>query len=204
MDEVSDIELLTRWRDGDQGAGSKLFARHFKPLYRFFRSKASSGVEDLVQETLLACVRGRDRLREDASFRAYMFTTARRLLMAQYRKAGRANVDFTQASVIDLAPGAGSVIAKRQEDRLILQALRTLPIDYQIALELHDWEGLTGPEIASVLDVPEGTVRSRIRRGRLQLRECIEKLAASPNQLETTMTRLEDWAEAMRKLTDPS
>ena len=200
---MSDIDLLNRWREGDQTAGSQLFQRHFKSLYRFFRSKVASGVEDLVQDTLLACVRGRDRLREDASFRAYMFATGRRLLMAHYKKSGRAKLDFTQASVADLAPGAGSIIAKREDDQLILQALRLLPIDYQIALELHDWEGLTGPEVATVLELPEGTIRSRIRRGRIQLREKLEELAASPTQLQSTMTRLEDWADAVRKLIDP-
>lgn len=200
---MSDIDLLNRWRAGDQAAGSQLFQRQFKPLYRFFRSKVSSGVEDLVQDTLLACVQGRDRLREDGSFRAYMFATGRRMLMQHYNKNSRAKLDFTQVSVADLSPKAGSIIAKREEDQLILQALRLLPIDYQIALELHEWEGLTGPEMATVLDLPEGTIRSRIRRGRMQLREKLEELSASPAQLESTMTRLDDWADAVRDLIAP-
>ncbi len=200
---MSDPELLERWRAGDQAAGSQLFDRHFKALYRFFRSKVDCSCDDLVQDTLLACVRSRDRLDTDVSFRAYMFGTARRRLMKHYATKGGARVDFTQASVADLSPGAGSILAKRQEDQLIIRALRTLPIDYQIALELHEWEGLTGPEIATVLAVPEGTVRSRIRRARIQLRQTLEELAASPALVESTMTRLEQWADAVRELVDP-
>jgi len=194
---MSDLELLAQWRAGDQAAGSALFKKHFRPLYRFFRSKVSTGVEDLVQDTLLACVSGRDRIREDASFRAYLFGTARLLLLGHYRKKGR-DCDFTQASVADLSPGAGTVIAKQQQDRLILEAMRSLPMDYQIAVELHDYEGMTAPEIVVVLDVPEGTVRSRIRRGRIQLREKLEELAGSSEEVQSTMTRLEDWAQDLR------
>lgn len=194
---MSDVELLSRWRDGDRAAGNELFERHFRPLYRFFRTKVRAEVEDLVQETLLACVHGRDRLRSDASFRAYLFGVARRVLYKHYRGRGRED-DFTQASVADMTPGAGSVIAKREDDRIILQALRSIPLEYQIAVELHDYEGLSGPEIAAVLDVPEGTIRSRIRRGRIQLRERIAELAGAPAKLATTMTRLEDWAKDVR------
>jgi RNA polymerase sigma factor (sigma-70 family) len=200
---VSDLELLQRWRDGDQAAGSELFSRYFKALYRFFRSKVAVGIEDLVQDTMLACVSGRDRLREDASFRAYMFGTARRRLLVHFRRKGKAE-DLGALSVADLSPGAGSILAKREEDRVILEALRMLPLDYQIAVELHDYEGMTAPEIATVLEVPEGTIRSRIRRGRIQLRENIEQLAASAEKLQTTMTRLEDWARDIRnQVLDP-
>ena len=198
-----DIELLERWREGDSRSGEALFARHFKPLYRFFRSKVSHNVEDLVQDTLLACVKGRDRIRDDGSFRAYLFGIARRRLMVHYNKKANADVDFGTMSVMDVGPGAGSVIAKREEDRLILQALRMLPLDQQIAIELHDWEGLTGPEIAHVLELPEGTIRSRLRRGRIALREKLEELASSAERLQSTLTRLDDWANAIRELIDP-
>ena len=72
MDDAhdDDDDLLERWRAGDKRAGNALFERHFRSLVRFFRNKVSTGIEDLVQETLLACVRGRDRLRDDGSFRA--------------------------------------------------------------------------------------------------------------------------------------
>jgi RNA polymerase sigma factor (sigma-70 family) len=104
--DASDAELLRRWREDDQAAARELFSRHFKSLYRFFATKSGGGVEDLVQETLLACVRGRDRLHDDGSFKAYMFTVARRVLQKHYaQRERRADVDLALASVVDLSPG---------------------------------------------------------------------------------------------------
>lgn len=68
----------------------------------------------------------------------------------------------------------------------MLRALRCIPLDHQILVEPFYWEGLTGPDLATVLEVPEGTVRTRLRRARALLAEKIEELADSPN--------LEDWA----------
>src|SRR5690606_10349004 len=56
-----DLELLAAWRDGDAAAGGRLFRRHFDTLFRFFSTKLDGPVEDLVQDTFLGCVRGRDR-----------------------------------------------------------------------------------------------------------------------------------------------
>lgn len=200
---MTDAELFLRWRDGDSEAGDELFGRHFKALFRFFRGKVRTGADDLVQETFLACVRGRDGIRSGSSFRAYMFVVARRLLGQQYaRKDDRVAPDFNEMSLAALSPGPSAIVAKQQEDRLILEGLRQLPLDYQICLELHEWEGLSGRELAEVLDVPEGTIRSRLRRGRIRLGEAVEQLAKSPALLRSTKTRLEDWASAIRELVD--
>lgn len=191
---MQDAELLTRWRDGDQRAGSELFERHFESLFRFFCSKADAAAEDLTQETLMVCVANADRIEHAGAFRAYMFGTARNVLLRHYgRKQQRATEDLGASSVAELAPGPSSIVVRREEERILLEALRRLPLDYQIAVELHHFEHLSGPEIASVLGIPEGTVRSRIRRARLQLEQKIRELTDSPVLLESTLTRLDDW-----------
>jgi RNA polymerase sigma-70 factor (ECF subfamily) len=159
----SDRDLLDGWRAGDAAAGSELFERHFDALYRFFRGKAEGGVDDLVQETFLACLRSRDALRGEASFRTYLFTVARHELYAYWRNRQRraGDVDVGEISLADLATSPSGVVARKAEHQLLLRALRAIPLDLQIALELHFWQGLTGPELAVVLEVPEGTVRSR-------------------------------------------
>src|ERR1041385_8354720 len=97
-----DFELLQAWSQGDRAAGSLLFERHFDALHRFFRNKAQDGVADLVQQTLLACVEGRSRFRGDASFRTYLFQTARFQLYAYYRARRRDVIfDFGSMSVTD-------------------------------------------------------------------------------------------------------
>jgi len=69
---------------------------------------------------------------------------------------------------------------------------------YQIALELYFFEHMTGPEIAEVLGIPEPTVRTRLRRGRLALQEQVKVLASSPADVRSTLDRLEDWAVSIR------
>lgn len=77
------------------------------------------------------------------------------------------------SSVADLCePGAtpSQLIAAKQEQRLLLRALREIRLHYQVILELYFWEKMTEPQVAPVLDVPEGTVRTRLRTARIALR----------------------------------
>lgn len=197
-----DLELLERWRGGDKTAGDELFVRHFDGIFRFFASKMSGdAVEDLVQSTFLACVEGKDAFRGDASFRTYLFAVARKLLYRRYRDRKKTDaLDFGVTSLHDLGPSPTAALHAEQEQRLLLEALRRIPLDLQIALELHYWERLSGPDIAVVLDVPEGTVRSRLRRAREALQVQLQALADSAELLAATTSDLDRWADSLRRL----
>ena len=205
MAESTDATLLDAWRAGDAKAGGELFARHFESIFRFFRNKVAGDIEDLVQQTFLACVEGRDRFRDDASFRTYLFSIARRRLHRSYRRAYRAarTIDFGVSSVWDLAPSPSCVLVEHDEQRLLLEALRRIPVDHQIVLELYHWEGLSGPALATVLEIPEPTVRSRIRRGTAMLRRQMKEIASSRQVLESTLTNLDGWARSVRERIEP-
>lgn len=202
---MSDLELLDAWRDGDVAAGNALFDRHFRALYRFFRNKVHDGIDDLVQQTFLACVEGRDRFRQHATFRTYMYAAARNILYRAFerRKKNAARLDFGATSVRDLGTSPESALGRCGEHRLLLAALRAIPIDFQIALELYYWEGLTGPELAQALEIPEATVRSRLRRGIEHLRRRLDELASEPSLLESTVGNLDGWARELRELVQP-
>ena len=191
---MKDLELLEVWRSGDAEAGGELFERHFAAVYGFFRNKTSGPVDDLVQKTFMACVEGRDRVKT-SSFRAYLFGAARNVLYGEYRRRRKDEaIDFGVSSAQDLDPRPSAVLGRREEHRLLLQALRRIPLNYQVALELYYVEGMRGPELAAVLDVPEPTVRSRIRRGLAQVKKEIERLASTPPLAESTVGGLESWA----------
>jgi RNA polymerase sigma factor (sigma-70 family) len=197
----SDFELLDAWAAADKSAAKELIDRHFHAVYRFFRNKVGhDGFEDLVQETLLACVAGRERFRRDASFRTFLFATARNVLFAYLRKLRRADdmLDPEAHSVADMAPGPSKIVAGKHEQRLLLTALRALPIDYQIALELYHWEELSGPELATVLSISEAALRSRLHRAKNELRVQIERIAEDPTLLASTLANLDDWAASLR------
>lgn len=200
MAELSDFDLLDAWRAGDKQAGNALFDRYFDSLFRFFRNKVQDGAEDLVQQTFLACVQSRDHFRKDASFRTYLFTAARSKLFTYLEKRARDGViDYTSTSCADLGVSPSGLLAAGEVHRQLLQALRCLPVDLQVALELYYFEQIRGPELAVVLDVPEGTVRSRLRRGRDLLRERLLEIQRSPVDVETTMTNLDEWAAQIRE-----
>ena len=203
--ETADFELLERWRAGDREAGNALFARHFRPLFRFFRTKVADPVaEDLTQVSFLACVDGRDKFRNASSFRTYLFAIARNQLFLHFRKRGRqdAVVAFETVSMVDLGAGPSTLVAAQAEQRLLLRALRRIPVDFQIAIELYYWEGVSTSGIATVLDIPEGTVRSRLTRARDHLAKQMRALAETPALAESTVADFERWAQSLREAYD--
>ena len=202
----SDFELLEGWRGGDEAAGRELFARYFEAVYRFFRNKVDEAAEDLVQQTFMGLVQGKDRFRGDASFRTYLFMIARKRLYSYLRKSQRDQdaAPWSDRSVADLGvPSPSRVVARQQEQRLLLMALRRLPVELQVALELFYWEELTVTEIADVLETPVGTVKSRLQRARARLDAVIAELAGSEALLRSTMDDFTRWAKELREILGP-
>ena len=203
----SDFDLLEAWREGDARAGRELFARHFDSIYRFFRSKVGDAADDLTQQTFLGCVKGKDRYRGDASFRTYLYTIARNRLYTHIRDRQRrdAVLEVGQQSVADLGLSSPTGhIAAREEQRLLLTAMRHLPLEMQVALELHYWEGLSVREISEVIDTPTGTIKRRLQRARQRLDELIAELASSDELRRSTQANFNDWAEALRANLNPA
>ena len=94
------------------------------------------------------------------------------------------------------------LLVQRREEMLVLQALRELPLEQQTALELNLLENLSGREISELLGVAEGTVRSRLRLGLDRLRRRVAELAATPDELESTLSDLAAWARNIRAVID--
>lgn len=183
-----------------------MFERHFDSIRRFFRNKVDHGVEDLVQRTFVACLEGRDRFREEASFRTYLFAIAHNLLREHFRRQRRATeeLDLERLSIVDLGAGPSSLLVARAEEKLLLHALRQLPLASQVILELFYWEQLTGAELGVFLGIPEDTARSRLRKARKQLEATLGRLASSAVELESTIAGLDRWAASLRTQLAPA
>ncbi len=201
---TDDLELLTHWRAGDAVAGQELFRRHMATLYRFFQNKVSGGIEDLMQQTMLALLESHTQFEQRASFRSYLLGVARYQLFDYYRrnKSDSERLECNTVTVHDLGLSPSSHLVKASEERLLLEALRRLPINLQIALELCYWEDLTGPELADILEIPTDTAYSRLRRAKQLLKEQLEALAESSEQLQATQTNLAKWALSMKGQTE--
>lgn len=202
----SDFELLKAWREGDVQAGEALFARHFDGLCRFFRNKVSEGVDDLIQRTFLLLVERRDQFEGRSSFRTYLYVVARHELYRELGKRRRAEdkLDPLEVSVIEISPSPPSVMARKREERALLEALRRIPVEHQVTLELYFWENMTAGAIGEILEVPEGTVRTRIRRARTLLAAQLEAIEAGGAPLETTDANIEQWARAVKEVVESS
>ena len=198
---VDDKELLRQWREGDRRAGSELFSRHFDELYGFFRNKVGNGdeAEELVQQTLLSCVRNRDGFRGESSFRTYLFTIARSRLIDMYRRRGRSEPAGPVSSLIDPGRSPSTWIRDDERKRLLIEALSRLSFEHQLVLELHYVRGFKGPELAAILELPEGTIRSRLRRARTALVKHMSDLSESGLGDEDIEMSLEGWAGAVHE-----
>jgi RNA polymerase sigma factor (sigma-70 family) len=195
-----DLELLDRWCAGDRSAGNQLFQRHFDSVCRFFENKLDRDADELVQTTFLACVTSREQFRKQCSFRTYLFTIARHELYGYLRRRRRdgQNLDFGVTSIADLGPSPRSRLDRNQQHELLLRALRTLPLEQQVLIELHYWEGMTPIELAEVFEVAGPTARTRLYRAREALRERMEEMAGEPASIYETVENLDAWARLLR------
>lgn len=210
MDADDDWSLLFAWRGGDRGAGERLASRYFGLLTRFFLNKVRNpdDAADMVSETFLGCTAGRDRIADEGSFRSYLFAVAMNKLRGYFRKEAKRRRelgDFEEICVASALPRSPvSMIARAQEGKLLVRALRRLSLDQQIILELHFFEGMRGPEIAELLEIPAATVYTKLRRGKEQLTNLVHQLADEPKLAESTVIGLDTWARQIRAELDAS
>lgn len=204
MDErARERDLLLAWRDGDRKAGSELVRSHARMLQRFFSNKVSrpEAVEELAQRTFVACVKGVERFRGDANFRTWLFGVANNVLREYIREHRRDDgLDFGSVSIADAGGGPSTILAASEQQRRLLAALRRIPIDSQVLLELYYWEELPAPELAEVFEVPVGTIRGRISKAKLELRAALDTMERVREQPATTEAQLDDWARDVRRL----
>jgi RNA polymerase sigma-70 factor (ECF subfamily) len=184
----TDADLLADWSAGSRAAGDELIERNFALVHRFFRNKVGAELEDLVQQTFLACVEARERYAGHASFKTFLLAIARNQLFTHYARQRRRALDFELTSVHDLGTSPSAVVAQREDERLLAEALRRVPLEAQVVLELAYWEACDGSEIARVLDVPLNTAYSRLRRARIALRERLQELA--PDRMTQVLAEL--------------
>jgi RNA polymerase sigma-70 factor, ECF subfamily len=163
---TSDEALMAEFQEGSKEAFEELFARYQQPLYGFFRRRLDGPqrAEDLAQETFLAVIRAADRYQPRALFRTYLYAIALKLLAAerrrnQLRQTAAVWEDFEPVA----APTADSGIWVRR-------ALEKLDASEREVLMLREYEQLSYSEIADLLRIPVNTVRSRLFRARMELK----------------------------------
>ena len=183
--ELSDEILIKKFQEGDVGAYNQLVFR-FKDrllnfIYRFVNDLDLA--EDLVQDTLLKLYTHKDSYREIAKFSTWLYTIAANLARTELRKKKRRKTfsvtelsrddrEFIIASS-DVDPSED--LSSQNFEKSVQQALAELPDDFKTIIILRDIQELSYDEISKIVDVPLGTVKSRINRGRVKLQQLLKK-----------------------------
>lgn len=179
--EDPDRELVARWHAGDLNAFESLVRRYqdrvYGLLYRMLGSAADA--EDASQETFLNLHRHGHRFRGDARFSTFVYRVAANTALNRRRSLGRSRTRVErlaehQATGHDLPqapPAPDQATFGRELRERVHAALGELPEKLRMPLVLFDIEGLPYAEVSEVLGLAEGTVKSRIHRARLALRD---------------------------------
>lgn len=196
-----DEKLYGRWASGERKAGEKLIERHLDTVGRFLANKCPdpSRLEDLVATVFERCAKSLGRFAERSSFRTYLLGIAYNVARDDLKRHVRApKFDETVTSLASISSSPSAIVAVRQEQAMLLQALRQLPFALQAVLELHFFEELSRAQVAQILELPEGTVASRLRKAKTMLRTELEGLADNPALRQATVTDLSSWVANLR------
>jgi RNA polymerase sigma-70 factor (ECF subfamily) len=163
-------------------AFTQLVDANYAPLYRFALSLARNGSDagDLVQQTFFIWATKGHAIRELSKAKSWLFTTLYREFLRGRRR------DSRSSSIEDLPPGGSELVAEdvdkvsRIDSAAVMSALQTVDETFRVPLTLFYLEDMSYQEIADALDVPIGTVMSRLSRGKAQLRMAFER-ADSPS-----------------------
>src|SRR6266404_3133597 len=150
----------------------ELVARHYEPLYKFAFSltRAEADASDLTQQTFYLWATKGHQLRDRSKVKTWLFTTLHRMFLEGLRRQTR----FPHHGLDEVAPedlpASSSSLDDHMDSAEVLKALAQVPEVYQGAVALFYLEDCSYREIAEILEVAEGTVKSRIARGITQLR----------------------------------
>lgn len=189
----TDLDLVQRHRYGDAEAFSEIYQRYGRMIYNlaYRLSGDADAAADLTQETFFRAFRHLERFRGGSSLKTWLYRVG---LNHCRSRLSRRRWFFVPVSEEAAAEGLQLVDGRRDPEqrtlarergRILHRALAQLPLPFREAVVLCDLEGLTYEEIASVLGIRIGTVRSRIARARGKLKTLLEPVPSEPTSTES-------------------
>lgn len=184
-ERISDHALLIATREGDESAFEELVNRYRNQITNFLYRMLNDYDEavDLAQETFVRVYQAAARYHDAYAFSTYIYRIATNLAISELRKRKRRRLislnalfgideeNAVEFQPPDKQPLQDAVYDDAQIQAVVARAIATLPEKYRAPLILRDVEGKTYEEISTILETNEGTIKSRISRGRNLLRE---------------------------------
>lgn len=182
-----DDALVDAARDGDRDALDALLRRHYDRLYSLCRRMTGNDADalDAAQDALIAIVRGLPRFRAGARFSTWAYRVATNACLDELRRRrrrpepGLPDLDRTHAAGASASASAADGVDARVD---IDRALASVASEFRAPVVLRDLCGLDYAEIAEVLEIPVGTVKSRIARGRAALADLLGNPTPAPDR----------------------
>ena len=175
-DERTDLDLIARWKAGEQRAATLLVERHADALARFVASIGErNDVEEVVQDTFVRAFASLDGFRGDSALRTWLFTIARRLVLDR-RRAARRRVEQVEVHEGDAATEYDSldgVVADETQRRLRAAMDRLSPTQREVFV-LRVSEGMSYREIADTVDTTEGAARVHYHNAMRAIKEFLD------------------------------
>jgi RNA polymerase sigma-70 factor (ECF subfamily) len=179
---TADRADIARVRGGDVEAFGGIVQRWQGPLinlaYRFSGDRGRA--EEMAQEAFLRAYRGLGSYRGESAFSTWLFALATNVFRTEMGRAGRPLVALEEVPEPREAALLSESHERRDLDRAVRRAVQALPAKYRDALVLFYFHEMDVPAAAASLQVPEGTVKARLHRGRALLRTRLQRLLREP------------------------
>jgi RNA polymerase sigma-70 factor, ECF subfamily len=180
-EEPDDVELVAACRNGDSGAFEVLVRRHQKAMLNLAYRVVGSYEDacEVVQDAFVSAYKGLSSFREEARFSTWLTTItlnhARNGLERIVARRRREGHSLAEQDPLSTAPSALEQMEDRAVRKQIEKCIASLPVEFREVLVLRDIQERSYEEIGTVLNVREGTVKSRLFRAREGVKECLKR-----------------------------
>ena len=195
LSKLSDEQLINLFQNGNEHAYTKLVHKYKDRLYNYLYGIVHEEylAEDLLQETFLKVFIHKDSYKASYKFSTWMYTIGKNLAFTELRKKKRRKTqsfsdiesrnDWGQEiQIADPSESIDNTISTGEKSRIIQKIICQLPQDFMVVIVFRDIQELSYEDISTIIEVPIGTVKSRINRGREKLRQLLKEKGISLNE----------------------